>query len=168
MRDYYVGVRINNPDPHYGWVRLRHNGTTDYIKDFAMENSMATEITTPDLFNHIAPAAQHPVLTADAGTNALHIQFDAASGEDSLMEYRVILRNTIYTDSMTATKCEITQPGHYISVMKTGGPYSVDLSPLTTDWAGNILIEGQTYKAYIYSRCLGRRRLNRFAQPSCA
>ncbi len=152
VRDYFVGFRINGPVYTYGWIRLRHNGITDYVKDFSIAASPGGGVVTPDLFQHIAPAAQDLNLSAEPLTHKLILNFDGAAYEDSLQEYRVILRNSIYTDEMTATRCEVTEPGRYISVPKTGGSYTVDLSSLTTDWAGNLLEDGATYKAYVYSK----------------
>ncbi len=152
--DYFVGFRINSPIAKYGWMRLRHNdyGQVDFVKDFYLNETAGPGLVTPDVYHHIAPAPDNlNLFYNDEGK--LTLTFDAAAHEDSLEEYRVILRNTIYTSEFTATKCEITVPENYIAVPKTGiSSYTVDLSELNTDWVGNILEEGDGIVAYVYGK----------------
>jgi len=153
-RDYFVGFRINTPIAKYGWMRLRHNdfGEVDFVKDFYLNETAGPGLVTPDLFNHVAPAPDNLNLFYNA-EGKLTLTFDAAIHEDSLEEYRVILRNTIFTSEFTATKCEITLPENYIAVHKTGiSNYTVDLSDLNTDWVGGVLEEGDGMVAYVYGK----------------
>lgn len=153
-KDYFVGFRTNDVAGQYGWMRIRHYdfGDVDYIKDFYINDMPESGVQTPDLSEMVAPAADNLNLFY-GGDGKLMVEFNAASNEDSLQEYRVILRNTIYTSELTATICETTLPGNYVSVNKTGAStYVADLSTLTTDWVGNSLDEGDGIRAYVYSK----------------
>ena len=153
-KDYFVGFRTAPPLNYYGWIRIRHNdfGDDDYIKDYYLSDLLGAGVQTPDVANSKAPAADDLNLYYD-GDGKLMLTFSAASNEDNLEEYRVILRNTIFTTALTATQCETTLPGNYITVNKTGiDTYSVDISALTNDWVGNTLDAGDGISAYVYSK----------------
>jgi len=153
-QDYFVGIKLVNPTEYYGWLRIRHNdfGDVDYIKDFYLNSSPGASVVTPDLYNSVAPAADNLNLYYNPDLK-LMLEFNAATHEDSLQEYRVILRNSIYTSAFTATICETTAPANYISVNKSGADnYTVDISAINTDWVGNPLAEGEGIKAYVYSK----------------
>lgn len=153
-KDYFVGFRTNDISGYYGWMRIRHYdfGDVDYVKDFYLNDAIGSGVQTPDLDNMVAPAPDNLNLFY-GGDGKLMLEFNAASDEDSLQEYRVILRNTIFTSELTATICETTLPGNYITVNKTGAStYVADLSTLTTDWVGNTLEEGDGVSAYVYSK----------------
>lgn len=153
-KDYFVGFRTNDISGYYGWMRIRHYdfGDVDYVKDFYLNDAIGSGVQTPDLENMVAPAPDNLNLFY-GGDGKLMLEFNAASDEDSLQEYRVILRNTIFTSELTATICETTLPGNYITVNKTGAStYVADLSTLTTDWVGNTLEEGDGVSAYVYSK----------------
>ena len=153
-KDYFVGFRTNDISGYYGWMRIRHYdfGDVDYVKDFYLNDAIGSGVQTPDLENMVAPAPDNLNLFY-GGDGKLMLEFNAASDENSLQEYRVILRNTIFTSELTATICETTLPGNYITVNKTGAStYVADLSTLTTDWVGNTLEEGDGVSAYVYSK----------------
>ena len=153
-KDYFVGFRTNDISGYYGWMRIRHYdfGDVDYVKDFYLNDAIGSGVQTPDLDNMVAPAPDNLNLFY-GGDGKLMLEFNAASDEDSLQEYRVILRNTIFTSELTATICETTLPGNYITVNKTGAStYVADLSTLTTDWVGNTLEEGDGVSAYVYNK----------------
>jgi len=156
--DRYVGLRIElSGNEHYGWARIDVLSPTSFtLKDYAINLTPNQSIITGDtgLAANASPA-QNVVLqdVADAGNSSdLHVQFDQAANEASVLLYRAIVVKESSAASFTLQDAQAQSSLSALSIVPNGtATYSESLLGGMADSDGDLITVGIPYQVFIHT-----------------
>ena len=170
----FMGVKFNiSGSDHYGWVRLSvaSDCKTVTIHDYAYEATAGTGIMAGDTGVVVISAGEalNP-MTADVGDaingTDMQVSFDKAVDETTVAEYRIIIVKSTDAATFNLAAAEAVAAGNYTSISPVGMNISTILAPSAKDKDGDLIIEGQPYKAFILSMKAGTATVNKLSVAS--
>lgn len=163
VTDRYIGLRFDiGGNIHYGWVRLDVNnaGSVWTVKDYAYDDVVGNSISTGTMGSPGVASAATGIIGTDVADNNsgldLQVDFNAASDETSINEYRLIVIKSSLVGTFDQAAAEALPVANYTVITPNGSPtYTQILTALSVDSDGDLLVINQPYRIYILNEADG-------------